>query len=140
MFFCFINSLLRCMFYLRFIFEFWTLIYYDVRNFKHLYQVLATVAPHQKHLQSTQTSPAPSLCRVYMWKIQTFSLKTIRVFINIFSGRTFRYSVLKNVNAYMKLLWTTKHFLQGVFQHHVDRIDTSVCIDNKFGSIISNEK
>lgn len=52
-FFCFLNSLLRCMFYLRFIFKFWTPIYYDVRNFKHLYQVLATVAPHQKHLQST---------------------------------------------------------------------------------------
>lgn len=40
----------------------------------------------------------------------------------------------------MRFLWTTKCSLQGVFQQHVDRIDTAVWIDNEFGSIISSEK
>lgn len=41
----------------------------------------------------------------------------------------------------MRLLWSTKRSLQSVFQQHVDRVDTAVWIDYKFGSeIISSEK
>ena len=40
----------------------------------------------------------------------------------------------------IKLLWTTKYSLQGVFQQHVDRIDTPVWTDNEFDAIINSEK
>lgn len=40
----------------------------------------------------------------------------------------------------MRLLWSTKHSLQGVFLQHVDRVATAVWIDYKLDYIISSEK